>query len=140
MSVSQYFEGLSAIAKQRYLDKLSLLNLSKEDDPYLDENSKYFKNDMTIWPAVEFGHIFCYFVERPGVYTKQEMLQWKQLDAYNYFESGFVRIVEAWDLKDSSCVILKAYVNPSMKSPELPQGNQAILSQPIVLAWQGKFV
>ena len=47
------------------------------------------------------------------------MLQWKQLDAYNYFTSGFVRIVEIWDLRNASeCVILKALVNPSMKNPE----------------------
>ena len=47
------------------------------------------------------------------------MLQWKQLDAYNYFTSGFVRTVEIWDLRNTSeCVILKALVNPSMKNPE----------------------
>eukprot|EP00731_Ephydatia_muelleri_P022382 Em0014g973a len=74
---------------------------------------------MSHWPPIEYGHIFCYFVDRPGVYTRQQMLQWKQLDAYNYFTSGFVRTVEMWDLRNTSeCVILKALVNPSMKNPE----------------------
>ena len=51
---------------------------------------------MRLWPPVEFGHIFCYryLIERPGVYTRQELLQRKQLEAYNYFKSGFVRTVE----------------------------------------------
>ena len=65
------------------------------------------------------GHFFCYFVDRPGVYTRYQMLQWKQLDAYNYFTSGFVCTV---DLKNTSeCVILKALVNPSMRNPENAQ-------------------
>ena len=62
--------------------------------------------DMSHWPPVD----------RPGVYTRQQMLQWKQLDAYNYFTGGFVCTV---DLRNTSeCVKLKALVNPSMRNPE----------------------
>ena len=118
---SQYFASLNAITKERYREKLSLFNLTLEDDPYGDSAAKKFVEDMSVWPAVEFGHIFCYFINRPGVYTQQEMLQWKQLDAYNYFTSGFVRSVSVWDLKNTTdCVIVKALVNPSMRSPEKP--------------------
>ena len=39
---------------------------------------------MTLWPTVEYSHIFCYFVERPGVFTKKELINWKSLEAYNY--------------------------------------------------------
>ena len=44
-------------------------------------------DDMTLWTLLEYGHIFCYFVQRPGVYTQQELMQWKSLEAYNYFQS-----------------------------------------------------
>ena len=114
-----YFSSLNAIGQHRYMDKLRLLDLSLADDPYNVANSISFVKDMSHWPPLEYGHIFCYFVDRPGVYTRQQMLQWKQLDAYNYFTSGFVRTVEMWDLRNTSeCVILKALVNPSMKNPE----------------------
>ena len=44
--------------------------------------------------ASSVGISFVSFVDRPGVYTRQQMLQWKQLDAYNYFIRGYVRTVE----------------------------------------------
>ncbi len=49
----------------------------ENDDPYTEENSGRFIDDIASWPPIEYGHIFCYFVERPGVYTRQEMMQWK---------------------------------------------------------------
>ena len=36
--------------------------------------NKIVVND--VWPA-EFGHISCYFIECPGLYTKRELMQWK---------------------------------------------------------------
>ncbi len=76
------------------------------------------RSSKTTWC---FGHLFnldCYFIERPGVYTKQELLQWKQLEAHNYFMSGYVRTVEIWDLRTGQkLAIMRAYVNPSQCSP-----------------------
>ena len=75
-----YFSSLNAIGQQRYMDKLRLLDLSLADNPYNVANSINFVKDMSHWPPVD----------RPGVYTCQQMLQWKQLDAYNYFTGGCV--------------------------------------------------
>jgi hypothetical protein len=75
---------LDGVAKSRYFDKLNVLGLAATDDPYASGD---FQNAMRLWPPVEFGHIFCYFIQRPGVYTRQEILQWKQLEAFNYFKS-----------------------------------------------------
>ena len=83
--MSDYYKQLDPIARKRYAEKLCLLNLKEDDDPYLSNNSSKFTGDMSKWPPVEFGHIFCYFIERPGLYTKKELLQWKSLDGYNYF-------------------------------------------------------
>lgn len=70
---------------------------------------------MSLWPGVEYGHIYCYFIERPGVYTHKELQQWKSLDAYNYFLSGHVREIKVWRVCESVS-ILKAMVNPSQRS------------------------
>ena len=66
-------------ARARYVEKLHLIGLN---DSHSDSNSAHFKNDLKLWPAVEYGH-FSYFVTRPGLYTQEQLLAWKQLDAYN---------------------------------------------------------
>ena len=117
VTMSDYFKALDPVARGRYLEKLRLLGMSEEDDPYAASNEDKFVEDMSRWPPVEFGHIFCYFVERPGVYTKRELMRWKSLDAYNYFQSGHVRSVKLWRASATSCVV-KALVNPSQNSPD----------------------
>ena len=81
--MSEYLRNLQAPAKTRYLRKLSLLRLDDTDDPYCDVIASKFSDDMTLRPPVEFGNIFGYFVSRPGLYTQEQLLAWKQLDAYN---------------------------------------------------------
>ena len=115
--MSTYFSSLDPVARERYTKRLDVLGLKEEDDPYAERNSHKFKDDLASWPPIEYGHIFCYFVQRPGLYTQQELMQWKSLEAYNYFQSGFVRDVKLWAINPDQC-ILHAYVNPSMRSPE----------------------
>ena len=65
--MSDYYKSLNPTSRVRYVEKLSYLSLKEEEDPY--DNRDKFKDDMSKWPLVEFGHIFCYYVERPGLYT-----------------------------------------------------------------------
>ena len=76
----------------------------------MKDNDHRFSDDMTLWPRIEYGHIFGYFINRPGTYTQKQLLSWKQLEAYNYFESGFVRTVFAMGFGqgDQKCCLLKA--------------------------------
>ena len=73
-------------------------------------------SDTTRLPPVEYGHVFCYFIERPGLYTRRQLMQWKNLDAYGYFQSGHVKPVRILCLQHVS--ILKALVNPSRSAPD----------------------
>ncbi len=90
--MSEYFKSLDSIARSRYLEKLSLLGLTEKDDTYFNTVDK-FEDDLRSWPPVEFGHIFCYYLECPRVYTRQQLLQWKSLDGYNYFVQLFCTII-----------------------------------------------
>ena len=83
---SDYLRALCPVAKSRYLEKLSVLGLEEKDDPYMVS-----VDDMSCWPNIEYSNIFIYFIERPGVYTQKQMVQYKSLDAYNYFKNGHVR-------------------------------------------------
>ena len=77
-------------------EKLCLLGFRESDDPYSESNMAKFTDNMTLWPAVEYGHIFGYFITRPGLYTQEELLAWKQLDTYNYFQTEYVRTILVW--------------------------------------------
>ena len=117
--MSDYLLSIDPVAKKRYLKRLELLGLTEKDDPYLEENQlKRFSDSMSAWPQIEYGHIFGYFIRRPGVYSQQELLDWKSLQAYNFFQSGFVQTVLTWTV-NSSLGVVTAKVNPSMKSPNM---------------------
>ena len=119
--MSEYFKSLSNTAKSRYKEKLQAVGLTIEADPYIPGNdNKYLSDNMAQWPRVEYGNIFAYFVQRPGVYTQEQLLSYKQLDSYNYFQNGYVGSVSVWQFGhgDSRCCLLKAYVNPSQRAPQ----------------------
>ena len=99
--MTEYYRELDAVAQSRYLEKLKLLGLEEKDDPYEANNSCNFIDDMTKWPLVDYGRIFCYYIQRPVVYTRRsrwQLMQWKSLEAFNYFESGHVRQIKVWPL------------------------------------------
>ena len=112
-----YINTLNLLARARYLDKLSLLGLTEQEDTYAEQNHCMFVDHMPSWPQVEYGHIFLYFIDRPGVYTQRQMMQWRSLDAYNYFRNGHVREVRVWSVSKSSSILI-AKVNPSQSSPD----------------------
>ena len=117
--------------------QLSLLGLDcASDDPFLSDK---FIDDLTLWPPVEYGNIFCYLIERLGVYTQEQLLQWKSIDTYNYFISGHVREVKIWAPSNSQC-ILRAEVNPSQKSSDSCHFSWRAMDKLLlhtVLAWLG---
>ena len=118
--MSDYFKKLDQAASNRYLAKLRILGLGTNDDPYAASNAANFVDDMKLWPHVEYPHLYRYFIERPGVHTREQLKQWKSL---NYFQSGHVRQVGVWRVDKNRLCILKAFVNPSQRSPKMALGS-----------------
>ena len=54
---SQYLQSLDHISRKRYFQRLKVLGLAEEDDPYLETKLERFTDEMTAWPQVEFGCI-----------------------------------------------------------------------------------
>ena len=79
-----------------------------------------FCSDMTLLQRIEYSQISTYFIVKPGTYTQQQLLSWKQMEAYNYFESGYIREVlsMAFGSGSSRYVVLKAKVKTSQHSPD----------------------
>ena len=114
--MSEYFECLQGHLRARYLDKLRMVGLEAVDDPYSESKLSNFTDNLTFWPAVEYGHIFGYFMMRSGLYTQEQVLAWKQLDSYNCFQNGYVRMIVVCAVDNIQ--LLEALVNPSQRSPD----------------------
>ena len=109
---------LDSLTQARYRKKLEAVGLSLSDDPYSVDDR--FRSDMIRWPKIVYGHIFAYFITRPGTYTQEKLLSWNQLKAYNYFLSGYMTAVLSRELGNGKTkgVILKAKVNPGQRSSD----------------------
>lgn len=116
--MSAYFQKLDNVAKERYKEKLTCTGLNISVNLYLMENQVKFSSDMSLWPSIEYGHIFSYFINRPGMYTQEQLLSWKQLEAYNYSQNGYVREVKSMVFgKEVESLVVKALVNSSQRAP-----------------------
>ena len=70
----------------RYQQKLAFLFQSRENftDPYQIPPEEWV-DDPKKWPPVEFGQIYAYLIESPGLFTKEKLKAYKSLEAYNYY-------------------------------------------------------
>ena len=70
------------------MKKLELLYSSKDPevvvDPYRVENERR-KDDIALWPPVQFGEIYTYLIDTPGQFTREKLKAYKSLDAFNYY-------------------------------------------------------
>jgi hypothetical protein len=62
----EYFEGLEPDGQARYKQKLQLLGLTTDGCPYKYPANSW-TDDPTKWPEVEYGDIYSYLIETPGM-------------------------------------------------------------------------
>lgn len=89
MSLKSYIETLEPVIKTRYLEKLKGID---GVDPYtisLDTLS-YNNSDF---PPTSYIDIVNYVVYEKSYYTQTAMKAYKSLEAYKYFQSGFIKKV-----------------------------------------------
>ena len=56
-------DGVDLVVKERYKQKLESVGLLLSDDPCVESNSHRFSDDMSLWPRIEYEHIFGYSLE-----------------------------------------------------------------------------
>lgn len=115
-TMSEYYLKLNPISRRRYEEKMALLDMT---DPYEKKIQMISWMTSLTWRN---GHQLSMdiFSVRPGVYTRHQLLQWKSLEAFNYFSCGNVRVVKI--KKMLGCCVWRPtvymYVNPSQSSPD----------------------
>ena len=71
--MASYFHDLSMTGKERYKAKLEVVGLTVKDDPYMPCNAARFCTKMSLWPKIEYGHIFAYSLQTRQVYTQEQL-------------------------------------------------------------------
>ena len=82
VSLSEYAQGLSVSDKRRYIEKISSIR-----DPYCIAASELSKD---VSPPVQCMDVFNYLVLSKSFCTSKRFKAFKSLEAYRYFECGFV--------------------------------------------------
>lgn len=84
------------------------------------------------WLPIEFGQIYTYLSDSPGIFIKEKLRVYKSLDAYDYYirfvcnyliDSLFTVVWQAIFVHtgtDCLCVLVKAKVKPSQQLTENP--------------------
>ena len=70
-AISSCLSTLAPVAKTRFFAKIQLFDVTASEDPYEIWKKGKFEEDMALCPPVEFGHIFCCFMERPKTFDRK---------------------------------------------------------------------
>ena len=76
-------------AKKRYLHKLQVIGGL---DPYETEKNEW-EDDVDLWPSITYVNLGMYLLVTPSPYSGEDLMNYKSLDCYRNFLSGWVREV-----------------------------------------------
>ncbi|XP_041371313.1 uncharacterized protein LOC121384798 [Gigantopelta aegis] len=120
-----YYDSLESQVKGRYDGKLAIINCHM--CPYRLP-AGVWKNQPMEWPELQWGDVYSFLIESPGVFTRESMKAYKSLEAHNYFLSGWVQTVLNYQPPDSIHIVLRADVRPSQRLNDEPHHPWAALS------------
>ena len=63
--IREYLSNLRNAEKSRYEYKQHQIGLTKLDDPLL--NGEGWVDDVTSWPKLQYGQIYVYLIDSPGL-------------------------------------------------------------------------
>uniref|UniRef100_A0A1X7SHI9 SWIM-type domain-containing protein n=1 Tax=Amphimedon queenslandica TaxID=400682 RepID=A0A1X7SHI9_AMPQE len=107
--------------EESYKKKLKLIfqGLSDLCDPY-KVPMEMWSDDISLWPDLEFGQLYMYLVSTTGEFTKEMLKNYKSLDAYNYYASGWVQTIYFHDMEQGINCVLKGKVKASQRLNDPP--------------------
>ena len=92
--LNEYASNLVLSDKRRYLEKVSDVG-----DPYCIPAEQLHRKGL---PPVTRADVFNYLVLTESFCTSEKFKAFKSLEAYKYFENGFVNVLAATNIDDNS--------------------------------------
>lgn len=96
---SNYFKTLSGDVAKRYLEKVEIC---EGVDPYTIDMVATRKEDF---PAVEYQDLYNYLVFSTSTYSADQMRAYKSLDAYIFFQNGWVKCIFCTRIPNSKTIV-----------------------------------
>ena len=96
--------------KEKYIGKLQKYNIT---DPYNVPQVCFnpLNKDCPSLPNCSYYDVYNYLIRRSSFYTEDDLQAYKSLDAYKYFESGYVMTPLLWCLPQKQMYIIMSKVN-----------------------------
>ena len=82
---SDYIQSLPPDVNQRYKSKTAVIGCDLYSIVVGD-----FNRDVTKWPQLGFLDIMNYLISSPSAYTSEQLKKYKSLDAYKYYQDGWI--------------------------------------------------
>jgi hypothetical protein len=97
MALSTYAKNLPQEAKQRYFEKLAMI---ENVDPFLlfESLAVRHKWQQCILPQVDASDLVSYLVLQTSFVTLKQFKSRRSLESYNQFVSGWVNDVKGWSI------------------------------------------
>ncbi|XP_062576035.1 uncharacterized protein LOC134237903 [Saccostrea cucullata] len=118
-----YRDQLDKISKQRYDDKIALID---KKDPSTIEKQNWSK-DIEKWASVTYPDIVNFLLFSTSAYTLDQLKSYKGLESYNQFVSGWVRDVSVCEINGLCLHTCK--VMHSQRLSETPLSPWAIIQE-----------
>ena len=101
-----YAAGIPEDCRARYKEKLSLIG---NIDPY-ELPKAAFQYSVDLWPATTYIHLGMHLIFTPSPYTGDQLLNYKSMECYQRFTSGWVRGIMVYKaVDDKRVVVAKVY-------------------------------
>ena len=92
--------------RKRYMEKLMAIG---GVDPYEIPKNEW-QDDIDLWPGITYINLGMYLLLTPSPYTGEDLMNYKSLECYKNFVSGWVREVLVKDFSGVRAVIGKVRI------------------------------
>ena len=107
--------------KREYAEKLHICSHGKDTiipDPLKLDDMEGEKDSMDKWPKIGYGDILLYLKEKKGIGAQDVLNKYKEVKAFSFYSSGFVKEVFYKDVEDVK--LLRTTVSRSTRLNEPP--------------------
>lgn len=103
---SEYFCSLTGEVKIRYIDKIKII---KNNDPFAFTLNELNAN-LEELPEVTTMDLVNYLILTHSFYSGQQLKAYKSLQAFKYFDAGFVQNIGFKKFDDAYAVVGEVYI------------------------------